>query len=86
MTPLVTEIIGYSAAVVGTCLMLPQIIKTIKTRHAADISIWMLLLYLLNCSLWLVYGILINAVPVILCNTLAFFIGLAQIILKKRYS
>ncbi len=83
---LVTEIIGFSAAIVGTSLMLPQVIKCIKTRKVDDISLGMLLLYFFNCLLWLIYGTLIIAWPVIICNFLALIISIVQLALKLKYS
>lgn len=81
-----TDVIGYSAALVGTSLMLPQVIKTFRTKRVDDISMGMVVLYLLNCFLWLAYGVLIRAYPLIICNLIAFFIGLAQLLLKLKYS
>jgi len=83
---IVAEIIGFTAAVVGTSLMLPQVIKTIKTKKVDDISFGMLLLYFFNCLLWLIYGALIRAWPVIICNFLALLISIFQLILKWKYS
>jgi MtN3 and saliva related transmembrane protein len=82
---LITEIIGFAAAVVGTSLMLPQVIKSIKTKKVKDLSSGMLTLYFFNCLLWLIYGILISAWPVIVCNFIALIISVVQLILKKRY-
>ncbi|MFH1788712.1 MAG: SemiSWEET family transporter [Candidatus Altiarchaeota archaeon] len=86
MTDTLTQIIGYSAALVGTSLMLPQVAKTLKTKRVEDVSMGMVVLYLLNCFLWLAYGVLIRAYPLMVCNLIAFFIGLAQMLLKLKYS
>ncbi|MBT4824341.1 hypothetical protein HN695_00100 [Candidatus Woesearchaeota archaeon] len=83
---MITEIIGYSAAVVGTSLMLPQVIKSIKTKSVGDLSYVMVIVYVINCILWLTYGILLNAWPMILCNALALIISFIQLGLKIRYS
>lgn len=80
-----TEIVGYIAAIVGTSLMLPQVIKTLKTKNSDNVSLIMLILYFLNCLLWLSYGILIVALPVILCNFVALIISIIQIILHNRF-
>ena len=80
-----TEIVGYLAAVVGTGLMLPQLIKMIRTKKVADISLGMLFMYFLNCLLWLSYGILIMVWPVIICNFIALIISIIQIVLKYKY-
>ena len=83
---LITEIIGFTAAAVGTSLMLPQVIKSIKTKKVDDISSGMLVLYFFNCLLWLTYGILIVAWPLIVCNFIALIISIIQLTLKKKYN
>jgi MtN3 and saliva related transmembrane protein len=82
---LITEIVGYSAAVVGSSLMLPQVVKTVKTNKTNDVSLMMLIFYFINCALWLAYGTLILAWPVIVCNTVALLISIFQLILKFKY-
>ncbi len=81
-----TEIIGYSAAAVGSSLMLPQVVRTIKIKKAGDVSLAMLICYVINCSLWLVYGVLIYSWPVIVCNIIALAISVLQLILKFKYN
>lgn len=83
---IVTEIIGYAAATVGTCLMLPQVIKTIRTKKVEDISFFMALLYFVNCLLWLTYGVLLRAWPLIVCNFVALIISIIQLVLKLKYT
>ena len=86
MATLIAEIIGYAAALVGTSLMLPQVIKSFKTKHVGDLSFVMVILYFLNCVLWFAYGILISAMPVILCNAIAIIISIILITLKIKYN
>lgn len=82
----VVEIIGYLAAAAGTSLMLPQVIKSLKTKKMRDVSFGMLILYFFNCILWLAYGILISAWPVIISNFIALIISIIQLFLKVKYS
>lgn len=82
---ILTLIIGYMAAVFGTALMVPQVYKSFITRRVDDISMVMLIIYLINCCLWGIYGILIKSMPVILCNSMAFIIGLLQTVLKIKF-
>lgn len=86
MDSLIINIVGYTASVVGTSLMLPQMYRTLKTKSVEDLSWGMLILYFLNCALWLVYGVLIYAMPVIITNAVALVIGSFQIGLKVKYS
>lgn len=83
---ILTQIIGFLAAAVGTSLMLPQVIKTVKTKKVNDLSLTMLVFYFLNCLLWLAYGILILAWPVIVCNFVALIISIFQLVLKFKYN
>ncbi len=79
------EILGYIAATFGTCMMLPQVYKSIKTKKVNDISTTMLVTYIISCSLWCVYGYLIGSLPIVLGNTIASAISITQFILTRRY-
>lgn len=81
-----TDIVGYTAATLGTFLMLPQIIRTIRTKHAGDLSSAMLAVYVVQCALWAIYGWRLGEVPIWLCNIIGSGIGLMQAGLKYRYS
>jgi len=71
-----TEIIGFLAAILGTICWLPQTIKTWRTREVNDLSIWANLLILATVTLWLIYGILLGAWPLIVANVISIvFIG-----------
>ena len=83
---MITNIIGYTAAVVGTSLMLPQVLKSWTTKKVDDLSFGMLVLYFFNCVLWLIYGLMILAWPVIIGNAIALIVSIIQIILKIKYS
>lgn len=79
------ELIGYSAAILTASTMTPQIIKSIKTRQVEDVSLAMILMYTINCGLWLTYGLLIYANPLVMADGLAFCAGVTQFILKLKY-
>lgn len=82
---LTTKIVGYLAAVMGTLIMFPQLIKTIKTKSAKDVSMGMLIVFLINCFLWIIYGTLIKDGPVAISNSLVFIILIIEVILKIKY-
>jgi MtN3 and saliva related transmembrane protein len=79
------DVVGYSGTVVGTLVMMPQVIRTWRTRRANDVSFWMLTLYFLNCALWLSYGLMISAKPVIVCNGISLGISAAQLCMKVAF-
>lgn len=82
---LITDIIGYAAATVGTILMLPQVYKSYRTRRVDDISMAMVIVYIVNCTLWEVYGWLLDSMPIILCNMIALVIAFIQLYLKLSF-
>ena len=80
------EIIGYIAAFFGTILMLPQAFKTYRTKHVKDISLVMLIVYIINCMLWGIYGFHLNSLPMLICNGFALIIGFLMLTMKILFS
>ncbi len=62
--------IGYIAAIITTGSFIPQTVKTIKTRDTSGISFYMYFFFLIGIALWFVYGIMLDAWPIILANGL----------------
>src|SRR5205809_7825433 len=67
---------GTVAALCTTFAFLPQLFK-IRKGGSAELSTVMLAMYLAGVCLWLAYGLMIGAVPVIAANTASMFIVLA---------
>jgi MtN3 and saliva related transmembrane protein len=82
---MVTTVVGYLAAAVGTVLMLPQVIRSWRTQQVSDVSLGMVWLYVVNCALWLAYGLLADLRPVWLTNAAALLISLVQLALTVRH-
>ncbi len=82
MNQFVINFIGYSAAFFGTILMLPQAIKTYRSRRVDDISLVMLIVYIINCLLWEIYGFFLHSGPMLVCNGIAVVIGFLMLIMK----
>jgi MtN3 and saliva related transmembrane protein len=82
--------IGYIAAFCTTAAFFPQAMKVYRTRQTRDISLWMFLLMTTGLIAWLIYGLLINSLPIILANivTLIFavYILIMKIILESNKS
>jgi MtN3 and saliva related transmembrane protein len=85
MSQFVINFIGYSAAFFGTTLMLPQVIKTYRTRRAEDISLVMLIIYIINCILWGIYGYFLQSGPMLVCNGIALIIGFLLFTMKISF-
>lgn len=82
---LLTTIIGYSASLAGMSIMIPQVIKTIRTKSAKDLSWVMMALFFVNCILWVAYGALIRDIPVMITNSWVVVVLVIQSILKAKY-
>ena len=75
------EIIGLTAGAMGGVSLFPQVLKVVKTKSTKDISREMFLLLTGSIFLWLVYGILMNILPIIIAN----FFGLIQALIILYY-
>jgi len=77
--------IGLVAGSLTSIAAIPQVIKTLKTRHVRDISIWQPLLLAFGVALWMVYGILINDLPLIVANIIPLICNVILTGMKIRY-
>lgn len=62
------DIIGTLAAVLTTVSFVPQAWLTLRTRDVSGISLSMYAAFTAGVALWLVYGLLLGAWPVIIAN------------------
>jgi len=83
--PELSLILGLAAAFLTTFALLPQTLKAIRTKHTTDLSLPMILMLETGLLLWLVYGLLINSIPVIAANTISVVFMTILLILKLRY-
>ena len=77
--------IGTIAAILTTCSFLPQAIKTFKTKDVSGISLGMYSIFAAGVALWLIYGILLAAWPIIIANTITLCLALCILAMKLRY-
>ena len=79
------DLIGYIAACLTTCSFLPQAWLTFRTRDVSGISLGMYSAFTLGIALWLVYGLALQAWPVVAANTVTLVLALAILIMKLRF-
>lgn len=79
---MIADWIGSSAAVSTTVSFAPQVIKTLRTGNTRGISLGMYAMFCAGVALWCLYGLLIEAWPVVIANTLTFV--LASIVLWHK--
>jgi MtN3 and saliva related transmembrane protein len=79
------ELVGYCAAFLTTLSFVPQAWLTFRTRDVRGISLGMYSVFTIGVALWLLYGLLMGAWPIVLANAVT--LALASVILgmKVRY-
>ncbi|KAB0663712.1 hypothetical protein F6V25_16080 [Oryzomonas japonica] len=78
-------LLGLVAGTMTSIAAVPQVIKTLRTRHARDISVWQPLLLSIGVALWIVYGMLIHNLPLIVANIVPLACNALLIGLKLHY-
>lgn len=79
------DALGWIAGTLTTIAFFPQVLKTWTSKSAKDVSLVMMLTFCIGVFLWLVYGIAIQAMPVIVCNAITLILGGLIVILKIKY-
>lgn len=79
------ELIGYVAATLTTASFVPQALLIYKTRNVAGISLGMYGAFTVGIALWLVYGLLLRAWPIVGANLVTLVLALAILSMKIRY-
>ena len=81
----VWEIVGTAAGILTTVSFLPQVIKTYRSRSAADLSLGMFSLFTLGVFLWTVYGISISKPPIYIANGITLALAGSLLFAKFRF-
>lgn len=77
--------IGLVAGAITTVAGVPQVVRAWRTRKVRDISIWQPILLCVGMALWLVYGILIDDLPLIAANSFSLLCYAVLLTLKILY-
>lgn len=66
------DYIGMLAGAMSTIALVPQVVKTYRTKHTRDLSLGMVSISGLGAVLWLLYGLMIANAVVLTTNV---FVG-----------
>ena len=80
------ESFGYFAAILTTAAFLPQLIKTLRTKKAEDVSLVTLIMFISGVGFWIIYGYKISSSPILIANTITLLLNLFILISKIFYS
>ena len=79
------DLIGSAAAVLTTTAFVPQAWQVWRTRHTADISLGMYILFTAGVALWMSYGILLTAWPIIIANSITLLLASMVLVMKIKF-
>ncbi len=80
-----TELVGFLAGTLTTLCWTPQAIKILRSRDAKSISLITQITFVVGCTLWLIYGVLLGSPSIVLFNAITIALNLLIILLKLRY-
>lgn len=80
-----TDLIGTLAAILTTISFLPQALHTFRTKDVRGISLSMYSAFTLGVALWLIYGLLLGAWPVVIANVVTLALASTILVMKLRY-
>jgi MtN3 and saliva related transmembrane protein len=79
------DLIGYLAAFLTTLAFVPQARLTWKTKRAEGVSLGMYAIFTSGVALWLAYGLMLGAWPIVAANTVTLALALFILVMKLRY-
>jgi MtN3 and saliva related transmembrane protein len=82
-----TTLIGMVAALCTTAAFVPQVLQILKTGNVEGISVSMYSILTFGVALWLIYGIILQDLPMFLANLVTFLLSssVLALTLRKRF-
>ena len=79
------ELVGYGAAFLTTLSFVPQAWLTFRSRDVRGISLGMYSVFTVGVALWLLYGLMMGAWPIVAANAVTLALASAILVMKLRY-
>ena len=79
------EIIGFIAGILVASSLLPQVIKSWKTKSTQDISLVWSITSLVGQIMWIFYGIIIGSYSLVIMSGITFLMAISVLFLKLKY-
>ncbi len=80
------QIIGSIGVLLTATQLLPQILKSIKSKQTQDLSFGLIGIIFFGAATWVIYGIHITDYPLIIANAINFFCASLLLVLKIKYN
>lgn len=79
------DILGYIAGILVVISLLPQVVKSWKTRLTRDISMARYIIYIIGLVLWITYAAIIGNGPVGVMNGIGLALAISILYLKIKH-
>ena len=79
------EIIGFVAGTLVAISVLPQVIKSWKTRSTKDVALAWSVINLAGQILWIVYGFYINSYSLVIMSSITLVMNIFMVTLKLKF-
>ena len=80
------EWLGYAAATLTTAAFVPQAWLTFRTRDVSGISVGMYSVFTMGIGLWLTYGWVLQAWPIVVANSVTLLLAISILLMKLLIS
>ncbi len=77
--------IGFIASALSAATYIPETIKAVKSRHLRDVAWGMLYLTFSSSTLWIIFAIRFNIIPIILSSSINLILSSGLIFLKYTF-
>ena len=79
------EIVGFIAGILVASSLLPQVIKSWKSKSTQDISLGWSITSLAGQIMWIIYGLLIASYSLVIMSGITLLMALSVFYLKLKY-
>lgn len=80
-----SEIIGYIAGSLIACSLLPQVVRSWRTKSTEDISLGWSVISLAGQLMWTIYGVMIMSYPLVVMSCITMVLASSILYLKLKY-
>jgi len=78
-------LLGMLAGALTTIAFIPQVIQAHRSQRTKDVSLLMLVFFIFGLVLWIIYGVLIYARPIVIANLVTLGLVLYLLFLKIKH-
>lgn len=78
------DLLGYAAATLTTASFVPQAWLSFRTGDVSGISLGMYASFTVGVALWLAYGVVLGAWPIVVANAITLMLALSILLMKLR--